>query len=275
MLSTIGCDAALVWIASAGLIVGSVPPTVEPTPAPRAAETSTSGSEVLRAAPHAAAFAEAERLYVEGRLFEAIAAYHRLFIRTGEPVCLANLGRLYQERGEFAQAAEYYRRFLLHPRATEVLKQQVQRRLSAIAPDELVVLRSQEPPAPPPVVPEGPAPPTTPRTHAVPSGRAARIGGGVSLAVAVPMLVAGGVVAAQTKQLRERLQTADFESAEQRGATREEAIRKRDAAVGLLVVGVAALVAGSVLLAVGGRTADRARQERRIALQPSGLVVRF
>lgn len=262
---------ALAWIASAGLVAGQVQPAPEPYSGPTA-EASAAGPVMLQEAPYAAAFAEAESLYVEGRLLEAIAAYHRLFIRTGEPVCLANLGRLHQERGNVEQAAEYYRRFLLHPRAADAQKQQVQRRLSEIAPEVLVVLRSSGSPAVPALVPEGPEPPPALPQKVTRSGRAMWIGGGLSFGIAVPLLVAGGVVAGQAQQLRLRLQTAEFESAAQRDATRKVTMHKQGVAIGLLISGAAALIVGSVLFGLVGRRADGAR---RIALRSSGLVVRF
>ena len=104
MMSTM-IEIALAWIAGASMIAGQLPspPPVADGDAPQAE----------------AMFAGAERLYVDGRLSEAIAAYQSLFVQTGEPVCLANLGRLYLERGDAELAVEYYRQFLLHPRAAE------------------------------------------------------------------------------------------------------------------------------------------------------------
>lgn len=261
-------DAALSWAVSAGLVAGQVQP---------GSEAEAAAPPMLeREAPDAAAFAEAERLYVDGRLFEAIVAYHRLFIRTGEPVCLANLGRLHQERGDVTLAAEYYRRFLLHPRATDGQKQQVERRLGAIAPDELVALKYPEPPKAPDPVAEGPAPPPAPpSTSAGRPVRALRIGGGASLAAGVPLLAIGGVLAGQALRLRGALEGADFETAEERSATRDVAERKSGAAIGLLVGGALAVVTGAVMLAVGGRRAARARPEPRVAARPSGLILRF
>jgi hypothetical protein len=250
-------DLALSWIISAGLALGPVRP-VSAAPPQSSAEAPARADE----------FAEAEQLYVNGELLGAIEAYARLYLRTGEPVCLANLGRLHEERGEPELAAQYYRRFLLHPRASEGQREQVRERLRALVPDELALPVALVQPGPTTPAPEGPPPPP-------PSRRRLQVGGGVLLALGVPGLAAGGVLAGQVLQLHEELRGVGFQSGEERQETADAATGRRGLGIGLLVGGALALVAGVTLLAVGGRRAARASAERRITAQPAGLILRF
>jgi len=220
-------------------------------------------------------FARAVEHYLAGRLLEAIDDYQHLLVTTGEPVCLANIGRVYAERGNTELAAEYYRKFLVHPRAVEAQKVDVRARLLALAPAGPVP--DPDPPRsePPPStrVPESPLPaaaPTVDRTPRVLTGT-----GGALLAVGVPSIVVGSVLAWRSHEIHKELGADLIDQADEREAELDSATRKQTIAISLLVCGGLALVAGVVVMGVGGRRAARIQRERRVGARAGGLVFNF
>lgn len=220
-------------------------------------------------------FARAVGHYLAGRLLEALDDYQHLLVTTGEPVCLANIGRVYAERGNPELAAEYYRKFLVHPRAVEAQKVDVRARLLALAPAVPVPVPMPDPPRGEPTpakTPEGPllAPPTVDRTPRVLTGT-----GGALLAVGVPAVVVGSVLAWRSHELLVAVAEDLDEQADRREGEHDEAIRKQTIAISLLVCGGLALVAGVVVMGVGGRRAARIQRERRVGARAGGLVFNF
>lgn len=253
----------LSWLLSAAIVATTSPaPPLPPPPPPPPLPSEAAQAEILDD------FRAAETLYVAGRLPEAMSAYQRVFLRTGEPACLANIGRLYEEQGEFQLAAQHYRRFLRHPRAADGQKAQVRERLAAIDA------------ASPDAAPATAAPAdklatssTRQRTSAEQAPFALKVGGAALIALGTPGLVVGGVMAAQVRGLHEELRRGDFETADARDATEDEAARKQGATIGLLVCGTLALVAGVVMVIGGARRAAKIR--RRVSIQGPGVVVKF
>lgn len=250
-------------------------PASGPLPAPAAGEPNPAGP-----LPPKHTFESAVAHYMAGRILEAIDAYQHLFVTTGEPVCLANLGRLYEERGDVALATEYYRKFVLHPRALDAQRTYVRARLRAIAPGQ------EPPPNPPASAPEAetPAPaPAPPIPQPAPAGPAPAIDrsprillgvGGALALVGVPSLVVGGVLAGQSYALHTELAADTLDAGEDRGPIEDEATRKQGVAISLIACGAVAVTAGIVMMAIGARRA-RAQRSPRVAAGAGGLVFRF
>lgn len=204
----------------------------------------------------------AEQLYREGRALEAIDHLHRLFLASGEPVCLANIGRLYDERAQPDLASEYYRKFLLHPRSAPEHRALIRARLLALTPEPTTT--------PPPLRQEGPtvAPPASIPTRRPRPDRLVAAGASLGGLTVLHVAAGAGLVAAAQARLS-ALDHAPLDVAAERERSVRDALTRRGAGVGLLVVGGVALVASLTTTALGLHRAER----RRVRL--AGLQLRF
>ena len=208
---------------------------------------------------------QAAEKYSEGDYDGAIALFERAYALDPEPNILFNIGRIYEESGNYEDAIVYYERFISEPQVDLDAKQVALDRRD-LAKAVVEIQKKDAEPQPVETTPAETTPPTEttpvepPEEEAPPKPRNVRPIGYALLGTGAAALISGAVVGGLAKREETNFKTAtnreDADFAKERGQ------KLAPAADGLFIAGGILAAAGIVMLLVPRRGKKSERRER-------------
>ncbi len=229
--------------------------------------------QLAMASPAAPSLGREELVAIAVERFEhedydgAIAAFEHAHDLDHKAVDLFNIGRVYEQSGEPAQAREYYQRFLSRPELTSTEREQGEERLAAL-PAPVVQAPAKDP------LQDKRRRPRGKRKHKRKVAPAV-VAGATMLPLGVASLVTGAVLASTAaRNANNGVQSADPQTPADQTPHFELAQREALAADILLGAGGALAAAGIVTLVAGKVRAKKRRRARdrsaKIDVRPAG-----
>lgn len=226
-------------------------------------------ADAIEPAPDdAAAFEQAAiDAFEAGRYDQAVENFERAFALDANPNNLFNIGRVYEEVGDFGAAVDYYKRFIAQPKVSLDNRKIALERIEVL---EQIIAKTQSAAVEPEPEPESPAPVIAAQPVAIDDvdssdeqrRRKQRAGGYVLLGLGGAGLIAGGIAGGLAAGTEREL--ADSSEPEQR----TKLVERGDAAA---LAADVLLIAGGTLALVGlivTLTALPKRNQQRTALAP-------
>ncbi len=212
---------------------------------------------------------EASEKYSEGDYDGAIALFERAYALDPEPNILFNIGRIYEESGNYEDAIVYYERFISEPQVDLDAKQvaldrrdlakavvEIQKKDAEPKPEEKPP--EEKPPEEKP--PEETIPVEPPEESPPPKPRNVRPIGYTLLGTGAAALIGGAVVGGLAKREETNFKTATTRDAAE--AAKDRGQKLAPAADGLFIAGGILAAAGIVMLLVPLRGKKAERRER-------------
>ncbi len=217
---------------------------------------------------------QASEKYGEGDYDGAIALFERAYALDPEPNILFNIGRIYEESGNYEDAIVYYERFISEPQVDLEAKQvALDRRDLAQA---VVDIQNKDKKGKEPVAETAPTetvpptettvpeteqpPPEEPLEETAPKPRNLRPVGYVLLGTGAAALLGGAIIGGIAKGEERKFQAADNKA--DADAAKARGTKLAPAADGLFIAGGLLATAGIVLLLVPRRGKKAQRRER-------------
>ncbi|MCA9688602.1 MAG: tetratricopeptide repeat protein [Myxococcales bacterium] len=222
--------------------------------------------------------AEAEQHYKQGDYDGAAEAFKRAYAISGDPNMLFNIGRVYEESGQFANAIEYYQKFVAQPgieigdRELGLARLKVMREAQAAVAPEPAPQPVLEPQPQPQQQPEGPQTPPQPAATAEdrPTKRSkGEVAGFALIGLGAAALAAGGIFGglalSQSNRVDEQM------TFENRKALLDSGRTNAAVADVFFIAGGVIAATGIILVAVGASK----RRNARVAARSTGLALHF
>ena len=213
---------------------------------------------------------QAAEKYSDGDYDGAIALFERAYALDPEPNILFNIGRIYEESGNYEDAIVYYERFISEPQVDLDAKQvaldrrdlaravvEIQKKDAEPKPAETTPVETTPVETPPPVetTPEEP-----PEEEPPPKPRNVRPVGYALLGTGAAALIGGAVVGGLAKREETNFKTAT--NRDDAAFAKERGQKLAPAADGLFIAGGILAAAGIVMLLVPQRGKKAERRER-------------
>ncbi|MBK8240424.1 MAG: tetratricopeptide repeat protein [Deltaproteobacteria bacterium] len=199
---------------------------------------------------------------------EAIALFERAYALDAQPNYLFNIGRVYEEKGDLANAVKYYQRFVQQPGVDLEAREAAVARLKVLKPALEEIERDQRPATEPGPATDDPTPPTTPADAPGKSRKQKlRLAGYSLLGTGGGVLVIGAVFGGLAIGKSNDAKDAAF--VDEKLTARHEAKGRAAVADGLIISGAVVAGVGLILvLSTLGKPRSRSEKAERSAMRP-------